>query len=86
MSKTDRKEVYAVIDRERDYQDSLWPHDGLPSSIGEAVLMLEEYASLARKSWTNETAPEVGTLDIIRKIAAIGVRCMEDHGAPERLI
>jgi hypothetical protein len=86
----DRSEVYAAIDSERDYQDSLWPQDSRPGapnplSIGEFVLMLEEYTARARSEWTAEKAPESRTLGIVRKIAGIAVNCMEQHGAPRRV-
>lgn len=84
-----RQDVYDAIDTERAYQDSLWPQDGSPGApnpltIGEFVLMLEEYAARARAEWTAEKKPEHRTLGIVRKVAAIAVNCMEQHGAPRR--
>ncbi len=85
----DRKEVYAAIDSERDYQDSKWPQDGSPGfpnplSIGEQILLAEEYLAQARLAWTREKRPEMMTLNIMRKVAGICVNCMEQHGAPSR--
>lgn len=87
--KRDRKIVFSAIDSERDYQDSLWPEKHDPSvanqmSIGDFILLIEEYASRARKDWTEEYAPEMDALNGIRKIAGIAVNCMEQHGAPQR--
>ena len=91
-----RAEVYTAIDTERAYQDRVWEHNNpanpLPAgdgvarslSIGEDILLMEEYLAKARLQWTIEKRPEVGALDIIRKIAGIAVRCMETHGAPHR--
>lgn len=89
-----RPEVYAAIDGERDYQDRVWaennpvnpthPTDLRPLSIGEDILLIEEYALKARAAWSVESRPEVGALHAIRKIADIAVRCMETHGAPRR--
>lgn len=90
MSRTPRDEVYAAIDGERAYQDNLWTieEDGQdvpnPLTIGEFVLLLEEYAAQARKLWAGEKKPEGKTLDVMRKCAAIAVHCMEQHGAPPR--
>jgi len=86
---TPRSEVYAAIDGERSYQDGLWPQDGTPDApnpltIGEFVLMLEEYAAKARAEWIAEKKPEQKTLHMVRKIAGIAVNCMEQHGAPTR--
>lgn len=92
--KTSRQEVYAAIDTERAYQDKQWPsaewsgdNNVSPNalSIGEFILLMEEYASQARYSWTREKRPEMNALNIVRKIAGIAVNCMEQHGAPKRI-
>lgn len=87
--KTSRKEVYAAIDTERKYQDSLWPQDGRPDApnpltIGEFVLLMDAYLADAKDAWRKEKKPEMKTLDIVRKVAGIAVNCMEQHGAPHR--
>jgi hypothetical protein len=81
-----RAEVYHAIDSERTYQDRIWPAAANQPqlSIGEFVLMLDEYVARARKEWTNEKRPENLTLEVVRKIAGIAVKCMEHHGAPRR--
>lgn len=84
---TDRMDVYRAINSEREYQDNLWPDHGdtsNPLTIGEFLLLIEEYASKARKEWVVESKPEDNTLEFMRKIAAIAVNCMEQHGAPLR--
>jgi hypothetical protein len=87
---TERAEVYAAIDTERSYQDRKWPmpkhHGGMqnPMSIGEFVLLLEEYVTKARVEWALEKKPEGRSLHFIRKVAGIAVNCMEQHGAPKR--
>lgn len=71
-----RAEVYAAIDSERAYQDSMWPEDApadpRPLSIGEGILLIEEYHTRA--------LIEIDSLQSIRKIAGIAVRCLENHG------
>jgi hypothetical protein len=83
-----REAVYAAIDGEREYQDRVWGNgpslDSRPLSIGEDILLIEEYVARARDSWSREARPELGALHMIRKIAGIAVRCMENHGAPLR--
>lgn len=84
-----RKEVYRVIDSEREYQDSLWPQDGRkgspnPLTVGEFLLLIENYTSQARTVWSHEKKPTRATLNTIRKIAGIVVNCMEQHGADPR--
>ena len=87
-TKVGREEVYRVVDGERAFQDAHWQHGASPEepvlSIGEELLLLEEYLHRAREEWTAEAATEYRTLHMIRKIAAIAVRCMEHHGAPQR--
>lgn len=80
-----RQEVYEAVNTEREYQDKTWRQNpGHETSVGEAILLIEEYVARARLEWTGEPAPELQTLHIIRKIAGVAVRCMEQHGAPKR--
>jgi hypothetical protein len=85
-----REDVYKLIDGERAYQDKIWqdqdnPGQPNPLNIGEVVLLIEEYVAKARAQWTVEKKPEVETMSIIRKIAGVAVRAMEQHGAPPRV-
>lgn len=79
-----RAEVYSAINGERHYQDSLWPEGRAALSVGDFILMVEEYAARARKEWAGQLYPETKALDHMRKIGAIAVRCMETHGAVVR--
>lgn len=83
-----REEAYRAIDSERDYQDKMWFETGSSGhgllSIGEEILLIEEYAAKAREAWSKERYPEKTALDIVRKIAGIAVHCMEDHGSIHR--
>ncbi|MEE8372504.1 MAG: hypothetical protein V3R87_02045 [Dehalococcoidia bacterium] len=86
---TDRHLVYKAIDSERDYQDSLWrdqshPEHRNPLTIGEFILLVEQYTSEARAEWTVEPKLEIEALNVMRKIAGIATNCMEQHGAPQR--
>jgi len=68
-----------------------------PLEVGEFLLLIEEYASKARAIWVNEPKKlagdrdgkrhycEVDALEFLRKIAAIAVNGMEQHGAPQRV-
>ena len=81
-----REQVYTKIDAERNYQDSLsTQHLGKPTIEGE-LLMLQEYINKARIAWTDnfEDNDEEPARHFIRKIAGIAVRCLENHGCPER--
>ena len=81
------QDVLDAIDSERAYQKKLWPgHEepDNPLTIGEFLLLIEQYSSIAREEWTKEAKPELRTLEVFRKIAAIAVNCMEQHGALKR--
>ena len=85
-----RADVYHAIDGERDYQDNLWAGDtgsngfSNPLLIGEFLVLLDNYLRQAQDVWCQEPKPEVGSLAFVRKVAAIAVNCMEQHGAPRR--
>ncbi len=81
--KASRFEAFLVLDGERKYQDGL---NGRELTVGEEILLLQEYATRAREEWTTDfdTNPEVEALNMIRKIGAIALRCMEHHGAIPR--
>lgn len=79
-----RNEAHAVIDSERVYQDKMAGTYTLPLE-GE-LLLLESYAQQARDVYmrTFGDPSELATCEMIRKIAAIAQRCIENHGAPPR--
>jgi hypothetical protein len=80
-----RAAVYAAIDLERDYQD-VDVNDGI-MSVGDELTLLRTYLRDAEDQYkgTFGDAHERPTMDIIRKLAGICVRCMEHHGALPRI-
>ncbi len=90
--KASRQDVYQAIDSERAYQTK-WDtaeSRGLHTP-GEFILFMEHYLAEARRlestteSGNNGVGGGEGSLDFIRKVAALGVSCMEQNGAPRRL-
>lgn len=88
---TPRTEVYAAIDGERDYQDMRLARDGSTSPEGihspeEYLLYMESYLNeakeVASRVWGPECRPAI--LDIVRKVTALGVVCMEQNGVVTR--
>jgi hypothetical protein len=83
-----RQEVYAAVDSERRYQ-SKW--DDVESqnihTETEFVLFMEDYLMEAKHLLARNAAEDVRkeVLDTIRKVTAMGVACMEQHGAPQRV-
>ena len=89
-----RWKVYRIIDEERQYQDILkkdraeFPTDGTRSikhSVGDFSTMLQQYQNELVEAWTKNPGDEPA-LHVMRKIAAIAVNCMEQHGAPPRIL
>jgi len=89
MSAT-RKEVYAALDGERDYQEEKWNENTTASagrhSVGEFVVFMDNYLHEAKAQLSRmaEPAATEAALNTIRKITAMGVACMEQNGAPQR--
>jgi hypothetical protein len=92
VDKTSRADVYGAIDSERDYQDMRIERDGSTSAgehyhtPEEYLLYMEHYMLEARRiaSTTWGPAAKPAILDVLRKVTALGVACMEDNGAPRR--
>lgn len=78
-----RKKVYKMIDEERDYQDSLckdtFRHSESDRSVPAELLMLKVYIDKASEDWTKNHG-DIPALHQVRKIAALAVRCLENHG------
>ncbi len=93
---TTRSEVYAAIDSERAYQDGLWGNtlsgDRPATELQPGGTRTTDEFSLYIIGYANDLlvqgshfANEKVKLDIIRKITGLGVACMEQHGAPQRI-
>lgn len=80
-----REEVFELITSERDYQDSLSSArtDGSTKTVGDYITMLSHYVNKMQEAWTMNPG-NTAALDVMRKVGAIAVHCMEDHGAPAR--
>ncbi len=85
-----RQEVYNAIDSERDYQDGRWNSQTTTSdgrhSLEEWCTYIEDYVNEAQHILSRLPKQEAGpqALHIIRKVAAMAVCAMEQHGAPRR--
>ena len=60
-----------------------WEHANKPS-VAEEILMLEEYIARARLEWTRNQGDEQA-LDVVRKVSALALRCLANHGCPPRV-
>lgn len=81
-----RKEVYKIIDGERDYQDKKWggkEHDET-HSIDEWINYMIICLGRACKADTFDNDSEKA-LDELRQVIALGIACFEIHGVPDRV-
>ena len=80
-----REEVYNIINKERDYQDSLWggrPHDEF-KSVGDFIVYMDRYMTQVKEEYTTK-AGNTAALDQLRKVVALGIACFEYNGVPPR--
>ena len=82
-----REDVYAIVDGERDYQDSKWVNEPIHTPT-EWLVYLQRYLTKAIITATDVPSESCNALimEDIRKITAMGVASMEEHGCTPRLI
>ena len=82
-----RKEVYEIIDKERDYQERLsvstFRHDDVDQSVPAELVMMKVYLDKAFNAYTANYGDQFALADV-RKVTALGIRCLERHGCPRR--
>ncbi len=81
-----REKVYSILNGERDYQEERAKEFGWDPkhSTGDFLLMMGEYLDRARAAYCMPSGGHEKALDCLRKVTALGVACMEIHGAPRR--
>lgn len=88
MGNYPRHQVYAAIDREREYQETRWGRDDARGiHMLEFVVFMEHYLALAKASGTKSSGPNFAlheAMNEIRKVAALAVACMEQCGVLPR--
>jgi hypothetical protein len=74
-------DIQEAIDGEREYQNNLGEDrtDGADRSVADYLMMLKVYCRKAEDAWVN-CPGDYDALDQIRKLAGIGVRCLEEYG------
>ena len=85
-----REEVYQALDGERDYQAQRWNESTTQTggfhSVTEFLVYMRDYTEEALHYLSRNSDPEATqfALNSIRKIAALGVNCMEQNGVTKR--
>ena len=80
-----RKQVYKLIDSERDYQDALPNHSTKLDEthpVASWILFMEQHLNNAKREIY--ALDPIAALEEVRKVAALGVACMENNDTPER--
>lgn len=86
----ERKDVYAIVDSERDYQEKVWNEDTTDSrgfyTEYEWLLFMQDYLTEAIHFASRKPEPNARDFvrNSIRKITAMGVCCMEQNNTPPR--
>lgn len=81
-----RAEVYRLIDGDRECQDAVAERasaTGGRLAVGEHLVLLATYIDRAQTAWVDNPGDDEA-LEVVRKIAGIAVRCLEQHGALPR--
>ena len=84
MKTCNRADVYAAIDDERKYQNLEWGSiEDHPHEVGAWLTIMRSILTDAESAWSSLRGDN-GALDELRKLAAVGVACMEQHGVVPR--
>lgn len=83
-----REQVFYALNTERAYQESRIDKDSgsREHTVEDFILFMEHYLFEARRVASTTWGPPAkpATLEFVRKVTALGVACMEKHGAPLR--
>ncbi len=75
-----RQEVFSVITDERVFQDRKWGTvEDHPHEVGSWLTILRQLLNDAERAYMSQRG-DIGALDEVRKVVAVGVACMEQHG------
>ena len=79
-----RDDVYKAISEERDFQDHKWGTiEQHPHEVGAWLVIIDKLVEDAKHAFVSNRG-NYGALDELRKIAAVAVACMEQHGPVHR--
>ena len=84
MTTLTRKDVFFAIEQERDHQDTQWGTlDEHPREVGSWLTIMRQLLNDAERAYMSQRG-DIGALDELRKVVAVGVACMQQHGVPPR--
>ena len=78
------REVLSALHDERVFQNRKWgTTTDHPHEVGGYLTIMRKLLADADEAWSSNRGDE-GALDEIRKIVAVGIACMEQHGPVSR--
>ena len=84
-----RKEVYTVLDGERDYQErgkeNEKSHITEDFNLGDAGFAMQKLLNELNETWYSEKAPYPKSMHLVRKIGGICVAMGEKYDMPDRI-
>lgn len=84
MNAMTRQDVFLAIEQERIHQDQKWGTlDEHPHEVGSWLTIMRQLLNDAERAYMSQRG-DIGALDEVRKVVAVGVACMEQHGVPPR--
>lgn len=79
-----RDEVYSVINDERVFQDRKWGTiEEHPHEVGSWLVIMHRLLFDAETAYMSQRG-DAGALNELRKVVAVGVACLEQHGPVPR--
>lgn len=77
-----RTDVFALLEEERQHQDAKWGTvSEHPHEVGGWLTLIRHYLTRAEAAWST-SSNDATALAELRKLAALAVACLEQHGAP----
>lgn len=84
MTTLTRNDVFSAVDEERKFQDQKWGTlTESPHEVGSWLIIMRQLLNDAEQAYSSQRE-DIHALDEIRKVVAVGVACMEQHGVPPR--
>ena len=78
------RKVLSAVHDERVFQNRKWGSvTDHPHEVGGYLTIMRKLLTDAEAAWASSRGDE-GSLDEIRKVVAVGIACMEQHGAVPR--
>jgi len=84
-SNATQADVLAAVIGERVFQDRKWGTvEQHPHEVGSWLTIMRQLLNDAERAYMSQRGDK-GALDELRKVVAVGVACMEQHGVPSRI-